>query len=274
MAVTDHEPDRLAPLPRQRHSASAGFGWWRRAVAPTPLRGALSKSKRARTRKTGSASKVRSRAGGRKIVGHHSARANSKQARVLELLRRASRGMIQLAWRFLMFQKDSALAEWYRQRTANAPSARKRWSWRWRGYADDMKDRMAERAPASLDHSGLEPGFRRWEVRTARSQQAFDRAVAFEPRIPARELRMPATSTERADAAIQNIRPRRFRCAGQALAYEWRAARPVVFPRSCQEQEKVDGKRDEAADADAAIEAAVKEFEVKDPKWLIAVRRA
>ena len=30
--------------------------------------------------------------------------------------------MIQLAWRFLMFQKDSALAEWYRQRTANAPS--------------------------------------------------------------------------------------------------------------------------------------------------------
>jgi hypothetical protein len=33
--------------------------------------------------------------------------------------------MIQLARRFLMFQKDSALAEWYRQRTANAPSARK-----------------------------------------------------------------------------------------------------------------------------------------------------
>ena len=50
----------------------------------------MSKSKRARTRKTGSASKVRSRAGGRKIVGHHSARANSKQARVLGLLRRAS----------------------------------------------------------------------------------------------------------------------------------------------------------------------------------------
>jgi transposase len=38
---------------------------------------------------------------------------------------RVRRGMIQLAWRFLMFQKDSALAEWYRQRTANAPSARK-----------------------------------------------------------------------------------------------------------------------------------------------------
>jgi 1,2-phenylacetyl-CoA epoxidase PaaB subunit len=30
----------------------------------------------------------------------------------------------------------------------------------------------------------------------------------------------------------------------------------------------------EAADADAAIEAATKEFQVKDPKRLIAVRRA
>jgi hypothetical protein len=50
----------------------------------------MSKSKRARTTKTRSASKVRSRVGGRKIVGHHSARANSKQARVLELLRRPS----------------------------------------------------------------------------------------------------------------------------------------------------------------------------------------
>ena len=33
--------------------------------------------------------------------------------------------MIQLAWRFLLFQKDSALAQWYRQRTAAAPSTRK-----------------------------------------------------------------------------------------------------------------------------------------------------
>ena len=38
---------------------------------------------------------------------------------------RVRRGMIQLAWRFLMFQKDSALAQWYRQRTENAPGARK-----------------------------------------------------------------------------------------------------------------------------------------------------
>src|SRR5262249_57674519 len=31
---------------------------------------------------------------------------------------RVRRGMIQLAWRFLMFQKESALAMWYRARTA------------------------------------------------------------------------------------------------------------------------------------------------------------
>jgi transposase len=28
--------------------------------------------------------------------------------------------MIQLAWRFLMFQKESALAQWYRSRMADA----------------------------------------------------------------------------------------------------------------------------------------------------------
>jgi transposase len=32
---------------------------------------------------------------------------------------RVRRGMIQLAWRFLMFQKESALALWYRARTAD-----------------------------------------------------------------------------------------------------------------------------------------------------------
>jgi transposase len=32
---------------------------------------------------------------------------------------RVRRGMIQLAWRFLMFQKDSALAQWYRSQTAD-----------------------------------------------------------------------------------------------------------------------------------------------------------
>lgn len=38
---------------------------------------------------------------------------------------RVRRGMIQLAWRFLIFQKESALAQWYRARTENARSIRK-----------------------------------------------------------------------------------------------------------------------------------------------------
>ena len=33
---------------------------------------------------------------------------------------RVRRGLVQLAWRWLTFQKDSALARWYRQRTASA----------------------------------------------------------------------------------------------------------------------------------------------------------
>src|SRR5271154_6356879 len=38
---------------------------------------------------------------------------------------RVRRGMVQLAWRFLMYQKDSALAQWFRARTENALGARK-----------------------------------------------------------------------------------------------------------------------------------------------------
>jgi transposase len=38
---------------------------------------------------------------------------------------RVRTGMIQLAWRFLMFQKDSALARWYRARMEAAPGTRK-----------------------------------------------------------------------------------------------------------------------------------------------------
>ena len=33
--------------------------------------------------------------------------------------------MIQFAWRFLLFQKDSALAQWYRIRTESAGAKRK-----------------------------------------------------------------------------------------------------------------------------------------------------
>ena len=39
---------------------------------------------------------------------------------------RVRRGLIQLAWRFLRFQKESALAQWYRGRTEDAAGKRKR----------------------------------------------------------------------------------------------------------------------------------------------------
>ncbi len=38
---------------------------------------------------------------------------------------RVRRGLIQLAWRFLIFQKDSALAQWYRARTDGTKGTRK-----------------------------------------------------------------------------------------------------------------------------------------------------
>jgi transposase len=38
---------------------------------------------------------------------------------------RVRRGMIQLAWRFLMFQKNSVLAQWFQTRTKNARGTRK-----------------------------------------------------------------------------------------------------------------------------------------------------
>lgn len=38
---------------------------------------------------------------------------------------RVRRTMVQLAWRFLRFQNDSALARWYHQRTDDAPRVRK-----------------------------------------------------------------------------------------------------------------------------------------------------
>ena len=38
---------------------------------------------------------------------------------------RVRRGLIQLAWRFLRFQKDSALAQWYRMRTEGPAAARR-----------------------------------------------------------------------------------------------------------------------------------------------------
>jgi hypothetical protein len=50
----------------------------------------MSTSKQRRTAKTRSAAKVRSKAAPGKVIGRHRPRANSKQARVLVLLRRPS----------------------------------------------------------------------------------------------------------------------------------------------------------------------------------------
>ena len=50
----------------------------------------MSKRKPARTRKARSSSKVRAKAAGSRIAGHHQTRANSKQSRVLGLLSRSS----------------------------------------------------------------------------------------------------------------------------------------------------------------------------------------
>ena len=56
-------------------------------------------------------------------------RASSVHTAVRKLARsgnaRVRRGMIQLAWRFLKFQKDCALARWFRARTENAQGTRK-----------------------------------------------------------------------------------------------------------------------------------------------------
>ena len=38
---------------------------------------------------------------------------------------RVRRGLIQLAWRFLQFQKESALSKWFRSRTEGPSGARK-----------------------------------------------------------------------------------------------------------------------------------------------------
>jgi transposase len=38
---------------------------------------------------------------------------------------RVRRGMVQIAWRFLVFQKNSALSQWFRFRTENARGTRK-----------------------------------------------------------------------------------------------------------------------------------------------------
>ena len=89
MVGTDAEPDRLAPLAPPAPLGLRGVWVVRRAVADMMERSFdMSKSKGARSR---SAPKPRSKPGTRKsTTRHHRTRANSKQARVLALLRRPS----------------------------------------------------------------------------------------------------------------------------------------------------------------------------------------
>ena len=59
---------------------------------------------------------------------------------------RVRRGMIQLAWRFLMFQKNSGLAQWYRARTADARGATRK------TVIIALGAQVARRAVAAGDH--------------------------------------------------------------------------------------------------------------------------
>src|SRR5262249_11196525 len=70
---------------------------------------------------------MRDRIAGARAAGLNAPPAESGAQRREQGLARAGnarvrRGMIQLAWRFLMFQKESALALWYRARTADSRS--------------------------------------------------------------------------------------------------------------------------------------------------------
>jgi hypothetical protein len=68
----------------------------------------MSKSKRARSSKARSAPKIRSKAGPPKSAApHHGARTNSKQARVVELLRRPNGNTIATILEFTGWQSHS-----------------------------------------------------------------------------------------------------------------------------------------------------------------------
>ncbi|WP_420969473.1 transposase [Bradyrhizobium sp. B120] len=88
---------------------------------------------------------------------------------------RVRRGLIQLAWRFLRFQRNSALAQWYQARTGGPKGARKTtmivalarkllialrgWQHRRdpggrRAMADDLNTRHGRRAAGRLSRRG------------------------------------------------------------------------------------------------------------------------
>ena len=91
MVVTDAEPDRLAPLAPPAPLGLRGVWVVRRAVAPTPWRGVLTcprASVRGRSRRAPPPKSGPRPALARALLLIIGARANSKQARVLALLRR------------------------------------------------------------------------------------------------------------------------------------------------------------------------------------------
>jgi transposase len=59
------------------------------------------------------------------LTGSESGRKRREKGLTRSGNARVRRGMIQLAWRFLMFQKDSTLAQWFRARTESARGTRK-----------------------------------------------------------------------------------------------------------------------------------------------------
>ena len=69
---------------------------------------------------------------------------------------RVRRGLIQLAWRFLRFQKDSALTRWYRARTENARGSRKND----RGLGAQAPDRLVALRPRWRGARGRRPASR------------------------------------------------------------------------------------------------------------------
>ena len=90
---------------------------------------------------------------------HRLARTRAANAGARKVLREAGNarvrcGMIQLAWRFLRFQKDSALAQWYR-----GPNGR----WARRHAQDDDRGAGAKAAhrPLAPRHDGRGTGWRR-----------------------------------------------------------------------------------------------------------------
>jgi hypothetical protein len=108
MVVTEAEPDRLTPLAPPAPFGLRGVWVVRRAVAPDTMERSFDMSKRARSSKARSAPKMRSKAGTRKSAApHHGARPNSKQARVVELLRRLNGATIATIVEFTGWQPHS-----------------------------------------------------------------------------------------------------------------------------------------------------------------------